>query len=93
MDDVSAGEIKDAPPRQVALSPVPMGNWAVDPAVPDEEEDEHRRELHALSKRPRGDDSAAQAKQGIRRGVGFQVEGKQTTSKARSQRQTGMARI
>ena len=56
---------------------MPLDNWTVDPAVPEEEEDEHRRELHALSKRPRGDDSAAQAKQGIRRGVGFRVEGKQ----------------
>ena len=72
---------------------MPVGDGAVDPAVPDEKEDEHRRELHALSKRPRGDDSAAQAKQGIRRGVGFGVEGKQTTSKARNQRQTSMARM
>jgi len=61
VDDVSTGEIKDAPFRKEALSPMPLDNWAVDPAVPDEKEDEHRRELHALSKRPRGDDSAAQA--------------------------------
>jgi hypothetical protein len=66
VDDVSTGEIKDAPFRKEALSPMPLDNWAVDPAVPDEKEDEHRRELHALSKRPRGDDSAAHAKQGIK---------------------------
>ena len=67
MDNASAGEIKDAPLREEAIPPMPVGDGAVDPAVPDEEEDEHRRELHALSKRPRGDARAAQATQRIRR--------------------------
>ena len=67
VDDASACEIKDAPLREEPPPPMPVGNGAVDPAVPDEKENEHRRELHALSKRPRGDGRAAQAKQRIRR--------------------------
>ena len=57
---------------------MPLDNWTVDPAVPEEEEDEHRRKLHSLSKRPRGDDSAATAsKTRNQKGSGFRVEGKQ----------------
>ena len=67
MDNTSTGEIKDAPLREEAIPPMPVGDGAVDPAVPDEKEDEHRRELHALSKRPRGNARAAQATQRIRR--------------------------
>ena len=67
MDDASAGEIKDAPHIEEALPPMPVADGAVDQAVPEEEEDEHRRELHALSERPRSDARAAQAKQIIRR--------------------------
>ncbi len=80
VDDVSTGEIKDAPFRKEALSPMPLDNWAVDPAVPEEEEDEHRRELHALSKRPRGDDSAAHANkesEGVQ-GFGLKANNKQS---------------
>jgi len=47
--DEAAGKIKGAPLRKITLGcPKPVGNDAVYEEVPEEEEDEHRVEFHAL---------------------------------------------
>ena len=63
MHDSAAGEVDSPPLLQETLAPHPVRNGAVDGAVPEKEEDEHRAELHALSQRPSDDGRAAQARQ------------------------------
>ena len=47
--DEAAGKINGAPLRKITLGcPKPMGDDAVYEEVPEEEEDEHRVEFHAL---------------------------------------------
>jgi sRNA-binding protein len=59
VDDVAAGEVTNSPPRKVAGDrPNPMHDEAVHHKVPKEEEDQHRKKLHAISELDRGDASA-----------------------------------
>ena len=63
MHDSAAGEVDNTPPLKETAAPHPVRNGAVDGAVPEEEEDKHRVELHALSQRPSNDGRSAQARQ------------------------------